>query len=111
MGMLGTWLGGREADEDMARAKTKLTDATKIDAVVKQLKLTVKNVDAFKSVQASILADETLSAQDVIAIAFGFVGGTKPKSRKAALVAIGQERLRVSHAIAKGESAAKTRTW
>ena len=111
MGIIGNWLGGHEADEDMARANARPLDSARIEALVQQLRLTVKDADAFKPVYSAIALDTTLSAQDVIAIAQMFVGGTKPKSRKAALTAIGQERLRLSHAKAKGESAAKTRVW
>lgn len=35
----------------------------------------------------------------------------KSKTRKGALKAMGQERLRMAHAKAKGDSAAKTRVW
>lgn len=111
MAILGNWLGGREAGEDMARANARPLDAARIDSIVQQLKLAVKDADAFKRVYDSIADDEALTAQEVIAIAHKFVGGIKPKSKKAAITAIGQERMRVSHAKSKGESAAKTRLW
>lgn len=53
----------------------------------------------------------SLKAQDVIAIAQLFAGGAAPKSRKAAITAVGQERVRVSHAATKSASAAKNKAW
>jgi hypothetical protein len=112
MGIMQLW-GGHDTDEDedMARANARPLDKVKVDAHVQQLKLAVRDPDAFKRLLTAIDADKTLSAAEVAAIAQGFVGGVKPKSKKAAITAIGQERLRLSHAKAKGESAAKTRTW
>jgi len=111
MSILTSWLGVREADEEMARANAKPLDAVKIDAYVKQLKLAVRDGQAFESVYTEIEGDTTLAAAEVVAIAQAFVGGSKPKSRKVALASIRQERLRVSHAKSKSESAAKARTW
>jgi hypothetical protein len=104
------WALKQETAEDMARARRPL-DTAKIDELVAQLKHTVKDPDAFKSVYTALLTDKSLTAQEAIEIAFGFVGGFRKKSKKAALAAIGQERLRLAHSKAKGESAAKTRTW
>jgi AAA domain len=67
------------------------------------------NVDSLFEPSAD-LASKTLSAAEVIGIASQLVG-SKPKSRKAALTDMAQERLRVSHAKAKGDRAAKTRLW
>lgn len=109
MGIMQLW-GGRDTDEDMARAKTRTLDTTKIESLVHQLKATVRDTDAFKAVYSSIASDKILSTAEAIEIAYKF-SGSRAKTKKAALAAIGQERLRVSHAKAKGESAAKTRTW
>jgi hypothetical protein len=111
MGMFSSWLGGGEAEDYMARSNTKPLDTAKIDDMVRRLRNAVRDANSFRSVQESIAADKTLSAQEVIAIASSFAGGVKAKSKKAALTAIGQERVRVSHAKAKGESAAKNRAW
>lgn len=100
-----------EADDVMARASAKLLDSEKIDSLVERLKRSVRDAEAFKSVVSSIDDDKSLSAAEVIELSRRFVGGTKPKSRKAALTAIGQERLRLSHARAKAATAAKSRTW
>jgi hypothetical protein len=108
--MFGSWSGEQEAAEDMARV-TRPLDMAKVDGLVQQLKLTVKDPVAFKSVYTTLLADKSLGAQEVIEIAYRFVGGFRHKSKKAALAAIGQERLRLAHSKAKGESAAKSRTW
>ena len=110
MAMFWSWAGKQEAAEDMARAKRPL-DTAKVDELVQQLKLSVKDPLAFKCVYAELLADKSLGAQEAIEIAYKFVGGFRHKSKKAALAAIGQERLRLAHSKAKGESAAKTRTW
>lgn len=110
MGILN-WFGSHESDEDMARTNKKPLDADKIDEMVRLLRAASKSTDEFREVQANLAEDKDLSAQEVIAIAQAFVGGVKLKSRKAALTAIGQERLRVSHSNAKARSAAKSRTW
>lgn len=110
MSILQPWAFKQEFSEDMARA-TRPLDAAKVDELVAQLKLTVKDPDAFKSVYTALLADKSLTAQEAIEIAYRFVGGFRQKSKKAAFAAIGQERLRLAHSKAKGESAAKTRTW
>lgn len=110
MGIMQLW-GGHGTDEDMARANTRKLNTVKIDAWVQQLKLAVRDPEAFKRLLASIESDRALSAAEVAAIAQGFAGGASPKNKKAAIATIGQERLRLSHAKAKGESAAKTRTW
>jgi hypothetical protein len=108
--MFRLWAGEQEAAEDMARAKRPL-DTAKVDELVQQLKLTAKDPLAFTSVYTELLADKSLSAQEAIEVAYRFVGGFRHKSKKAALAAIGQERLRLAHSKAKGEAAAKTRTW
>ena len=105
-----TWFGGHEAGHDMARANARPIDAAKVDAHLRQLKAAVKDGDAWKAAYGALIDDASLSAQEVVAVAQAFVG-TKYKTRKAALTGIGQERMRVSHAKSKGESAAKTRLW
>src|SRR5579864_2594152 len=110
MSMLLSWAFKQESAEDMARAARPI-DSAKVDELVSQLKLTVDDPEAFKSVYTELLTDKSLTAQETIEIAYRFIGGFRKKSKKAALAAIGQERLRLSHAKAKGESAAKTRTW
>lgn len=109
MGILHFW-SDEETDEDMARAKRRQVDAAKIDLWVSQLKKALKDADAFKAVYGAMDADGELSSAEIVEIAHKFTG-SRTKTRKAALGSIGQERLRVAHAKAKGESAAKTRTW
>jgi hypothetical protein len=111
VGLLETLLRGRETDEDMAHAKAKPLDDVRIDEHVQHLRRTIKDGPAFKLVYESLVNDQRLSAQDVIAIAYKFVGGKRPPTRKAALTTIGQERMRVSHAKSKAASAAKSTTW
>ncbi len=110
MSMLQSWALKNEEAEDMAR-NARPIDIAKVDGLVAQLKFTVKDPDAFKPVYTALVADKSLTAQEAIEIANKFVGGFRQKSKKAALAAIGQERLRLAHSKAKGESAAKTRTW
>jgi hypothetical protein len=100
-----------EADDEMARASARPLDIEKIDALVDQLKQSVRDAEMFKSVVTSIDDDKSLSSAEIIEISRRFVGGTKAKSRKAAITALGQERLRLSHARAKAATAAKSRTW
>jgi len=111
MAIFGSIWTKRETGEDMTRAATTTADDTRIDQLVIDLRASVRDVEAFNAVVEQIDDDASLSASDVIEISRRFVGGSRPKSRKAALVAIGQERLRKAHAEAKGARAAKSRTW
>jgi len=95
----------------MARASTKSVDEAKVNALIQQLKLAVRDRVAFDAIYGAVVEDKHLSVAELAAIAHGFAGGAKPRSKKAALTAIGQERLRVAHADAKAKSAARTRTW
>ena len=110
MSILTAWLG-RNQEDDMARSKKPPVDATKIDAWVARLRLAVRDAAQFDSVFGEVEAGELLGSAEIIAIAHKFAGGSKPKSKKAALLAIAQERQRLAHSKAKGESAAKTRVW
>ena len=100
-----------EADDEMARASAKALDNEKIGAIVGQLKKLVRDAEALQSAIDSLDADESFSAGEVVEISHRFLGGKRPKSRKAAITALGQERLRLSHARAKAATAAKSRTW
>lgn len=102
---------GSEADEEMARASAKALDNEKIDTHVGQLKKLVRDAEALQSAIDSLDGDTALSANEIVEISHRFLGGKKPKSRKAAIAALGQERLRLSHARAKAATAAKSRTW
>jgi hypothetical protein len=111
MSILSAWLGKPEEDQDMARASTARIDTAKINVRVQQLKLAVRDASSFQAVFEEIEADTSLTAAELVAIAHSFAGGIKPKNRKAALIAIAQERHRAAHALAKGGSAAKSRVW
>jgi len=111
MGIFQAWLGGREEDDGMARAKAQPLDAAKIEMHVQRLKLAARDGDAFKLASVALAEDKSLASPELIEIAHRFAGGLRPKTRKAALTAIAQERLRLAHALAKGESAAKARVW
>lgn len=109
MGMLASWLGGAEAGDDMARARP--LDAKKVTQLTNALRAAGDDAAVLKEAYRTICDDDSLSAAEVIEIAHQYLGGVKPKSRKAALSAIGQERLRLAHAQAKAASAAKVRVW
>lgn len=111
MSIFAGWLGGQEADDDMVRASSKPIDEVKVNALVQQLKLAVRDHGAFEGVYGAIIQDKQLSTGELAVIAQRFAGGIKPKSKKAAIAAIGQERLRIVHADAKARSAAKARVW
>lgn len=110
MSILSMWLR-QDSEDDMARAKNKPLDQTKVDAWVSRLKLAARDSSQFDAVFNELGEDQLVGSAEVLAIAQKFAGGLKPKSKKAALLAIAQERQRLVHARAKGESAAKTRVW
>ncbi len=104
-------LVGRETEDDMARAKPRPADPAIIADYLRDLKRCVHDRSAFEAVRSRLEADKTLSAGEVINIASAFAHGLRAKSKKAALVAISQERMRLANAAAKAASAAKARTW
>lgn len=110
MAMLA-FLGGREPDDDMARAALKPLDAEKIQSWVGELKRTVYDRAAFEAVFAQLGSDKTFSAPELLEIARLFAHGHKAKNKKDALLAIGQERIRLANGRAKGTSASKTPSW
>lgn len=103
-------LQGECEDDEMARAKKPLDEA-KVDDLVQKLQTSLTDAEDFRQIYLSIVNNDKLSTLEVVSIAHKFVGGQKPKSRKAALTAIGQERLRLVHAKAKSATAAKSKTW
>ncbi len=110
MSILSAWLGWDREDE-MARSKKLSIDETKVDAWVARLKLASRNAAQFDLVFGELEGGEGLTTAEITAVAHKFAGGAKPKSKRAALLAIAQERQRVAHSKAKGASAAKTRVW
>jgi len=96
---------------NVTHISAKQLDSEKIDGFVDQLKQAAHDADNFKVVVSLITKDKSLSAAEVIELSQRFTGGPKPKSRKAAITALGQERLRLSHGEAKAATAAKSRTW
>lgn len=111
MAIFSFWSRDNDAESDMARNGAKPLDKVRIDDLTRKLKAAVRDGESFKSELEKLSADKSISAQELIAIAQGFAGGGKPKSKKAALTAIAQERVRLSHAKAKAGSAAKARAW
>jgi hypothetical protein len=105
------FLGGRQVGDDMAGAKARPLDAAKIEGYVSQLKRVVYDRPAFDAVFQSLIADKAVSASEMIEIARAFAHGVKVKAKKDAILAIGQERMRLSHAKSKSESATKAKGW
>jgi hypothetical protein len=110
MSILSAWLR-QDGEDDMARAKKPPLDQTKVDAWVSRLKLAARDASQFDAVFDELGESSLVGSAEVLAVAQKFAGGAKPKSKKLALLAIAQERQRLVHAKAKGESAAKTRVW
>jgi len=105
------FLGGREVDETMARSNAPPLDAAKIDYYVIRLKAAVYDRTAFDSLYAALIADKGVSVGEMIEIARNFTHGVNSKSKKDAILAIGQERMRLAHAKSKAASAAKSKSW
>lgn len=106
------WLFGLDdTDEDMRRAKAAPVSQVKIDAHVAKLKLAVRDARAFQLELENLSGDKALTAAEVMEIARIFVGSNSARSRRAAISAIAQERLRIAHADAKADSARKARVW
>lgn len=110
MSILLAWLR-QDSEDDMAKAHKLPLDQTKIDAWVSRLKLAARDAAQFDRVFGELEQGELIGSAELIAIAQKFAGGAKAKSKRAALLAIAQERQRMAHAKAKGDSAAKTRVW
>jgi hypothetical protein len=110
MDMLLSLEEGLEADEAMARG-AKVIDDVKVERVVSLLSAHVSDAGKFRQTLESIASDRSLGSAELIEIAYRFVGGKRQKSGKAALLSVAQERLRISHAVAKGVTASKTRVW
>ena len=110
MDMLADLQGGFEADETMARSR-KPIDVAKVERLAGLLLAHSLDAEKFKSTIFAIESDRSLTATELIEIAFRFVGGRRQHTGKAAKLAIEQERVRISHATAKGANASKTRVW
>lgn len=104
-------LDGREPDNDMAQAAAKPLDADKIRGWIGDLKRTVYDRPAFDDAFARLGTDKSISAAEIVEIARGFAHGVKTKSKKDALLAIAQERMRLANGKAKAASAAKSKGW
>jgi hypothetical protein len=109
MGIFQLW-SSRGAEDDMARNSRKQPDSAKIDARTSELKASMANAEAFAEVYGSLNSDATLLTAEAIEIAHR-ITGMRAKTKKQALASIGQQRLRLTHAKAKGASAQKTKTW
>lgn len=110
MSILQAWFR-RNPEDDMARSKKLPLDNTKVDAWVSRLKLAARDAAQFDIALSDLEDDGLVGGAELYEITKKFAGGPKPKSRRAALLSIAQERQRMVHSKAKGASAAKTRVW
>jgi hypothetical protein len=107
----GASLEELHADDDMVRMSVQPGDVARVDSLARRLRSAVRDPAAFALALEELKSDREFTAREVAMVAQVFIGGPLPKTRKAALTAIGQERLRLSHAAAKGASAARARAW
>lgn len=110
MGMLG-FISGRQADEDDMAARARALNTEAIEGHLARLKATTYDREAFHAAYATLVADKSLAAGDVIELARCFTCGARVATKKAALLAIGQERSRLALAKAKVASAARAKIW
>lgn len=111
MTMMFQQVGRDTENEDMARAGTKPLDAALVDSYVTQLRQTVSDRSAFDDLYARLSTDKSVTVAEMIAIARNFANSTTAKSKKDAILAIGQERSRLTHAQAKAASAGRSKAW
>ena len=101
-----------EADDpDMARKSLKPLNTIDIDRYHKRLKAATCDRKVFSQVLDELANDRSISAADVVELARLFTLGYRAASKKAAILAIGQERVRLSNAEATAASAARAKTW
>ena len=101
----------QNSGSDMARRSGKQIDAVRVEALADRLRHAIDDAEGFRAAVSDIETDSTLTAADVVAIAASFAKRSGIKTRKDAVVAIAQERLRRMHGLAKASSAARSKTW
>jgi hypothetical protein len=100
----------REAGTPQDMAKRQDIDVTRVDTHVQRLTTCGTDKSAFDMAFAELLADKSLSAPEVQAVAMGYSGGSKkPANRKVALSSIVVRFAERVGAIRKNEIAAKVR--
>jgi hypothetical protein len=110
MGMLDFIGGGRSDDDEMA-AKSHALNAEAIERHLALLKAVTYDREAFQKAYQALVADKAMTAVDMVELARRYTCGARTPSKKAAILAIGQERSRLALAKAKAESAARAKTW
>ena len=110
MDKAGTTYDTSGSEDEMARAGGRQVDQLKVAEIADRLRLSIANAAVFQAAIDELERDQSVTAPEVIEIAYRLLGGMRPKSRKSALTAIAQERLRLAHARSKGD-AAKIRVW
>lgn len=98
-------------DPDMARKTARPLNAEAIERYHTRLKAATYDRDVFRHVLDELASDKSLTAADAIEIATNFTLGHRAASRKAAVLAIGQERARLSLAESKSASAVRAKSW
>ena len=109
-GSFGSFFGS-DANSD-AMAKTKPINERLVATYVDNLVRARTDRAAFERVLASLKADETLKAGDIVAIAQRYNGGGKKASSKAmALAAISKRFVEIVRFHAKNKVAERVRPW
>ena len=98
-------------DPDMARKTARPLNTEAIERYHIRLKAATYDRDVFRHIVGELEADKSMSAADVIEIARKFTLGHRAASKKAALLAMRQERVRLALAEAKAASAGRSKTW
>ncbi len=111
MGMLA-WLEDDDANEDaMARKRASALNTEAIECYLGKLKASTFDRQQFDLVFLALSADKALSKTDIVELARCYTLGRIEKTKKDAILAIRQERARLSLAKAKEESAGRTKLW
>ena len=98
-------------DPDMARKSARPLNTNAIERYHERLKAATYERDAFRQILSELESDKSASAADAIEIARMFTLGHRAASKKAAILAIGQERARLSLAELTAASAVRAKNW
>lgn len=110
MGMLA-WLNDRDEDDDMASKRAIALNTEAIESYLGKLKASTFDRGEFDKIFLALGADKAVSKADMVELARRYTLGRVEKTKKDALLAIRQERARLSLAKAKEESAGRTKLW
>lgn len=110
MGMLA-WFNDRDEDDDMASKRATALNTEAIERYLGLLKAGTFDRPQFDQVYLALSDDKKMSKADMVELARRYTLGRIEKTKKDALLAIRQERARLSLAKAKEESAGRTKLW